>query len=363
MIKPMPKQTRVSSKSARNVAAAQRYEALVVTGLEDLAAAELRQLPGVRDVTTSLPGAVAFSYSGTPAALSTLQTVIAVFLVADYPVPRPRALLGDQHFRHLCSQIESVRRHHPAGAFATLYLAAAGSETAVMERLRNELLRATRLAAGSGEGDLLLRLRRPPTGGDGWQALIRLTPRPLATRAWRVCNLEGALNATVAHAMALLAPLRATDRVLNLACGSGTLLIERLAAGPAAQSLGCDTSPTALDCARRNIVAAGIADQVELQAWDARNLPLPDQSIDLLTADLPFGQLVGSHAENLDLYPVIFSEAARIARPQAVWSLITHEVRLTEQLLLQSADWAIDSVRRITLGGLHPRIFLLRRRE
>ena len=40
----------------------------------------------------------------------------------------------------------------------------------------------------------------PARGGDGWETLVRTTPRPLATRYWRVCNYEAALNATVAHA-------------------------------------------------------------------------------------------------------------------------------------------------------------------
>ena len=34
--------------------------------------------------------------------------------------------------------------------------------------------------------------------GEGWEVLVRLTPRPLTARPWRVCNWPGALNAVVA---------------------------------------------------------------------------------------------------------------------------------------------------------------------
>ena len=87
---------------------------------------------------------------------------------------------------------------------------------------------------------------------------MRLSPRPLTARAWRVCNLPGALNAVVAHAMVALSAPNPADRYLNLACGSGTLLVERLALGPARLAVGCDNAAGPLDCARANLRAAGL---------------------------------------------------------------------------------------------------------
>ena len=234
----------------------------------------------------------------------------------------------------------------------------------MLERLQAELGARTGLRVvppGAHEGDLHLRLRRAP-GDAGWELLARISPRPLGARPWRVRNMEGALNATVAHAMALLTKPDRRDHFLNLACGSGTLLIERAACAPAARLLGVDLSTDALASAEANAAAAGYADRIELRQGDARTLDLPDASIDALCADLPFGHLVGSHDENLTLYPAILAEAARVARRDAPFALITHEVRLMETLLLDSATWAIDETARVALGGLHPRIFVLRRR-
>jgi 23S rRNA G2445 N2-methylase RlmL len=357
------------SAPARRLATQQTYrcEATVAAGLEDIAQDELRRRlgPNVRLQTPALgqtePGAVRFDYTGDLRFLLNLQTVIAVFLVHQFAVPRPRALLGDEHFRALLQQIATARDLLPSAAYQTLYLGAAGSDTAVMARLKQELSSHTGLAIAPDEGDLLIRVRRT-ADGTGWETLVRLSPRPLATRPWRVCNMEGALNATVARAMVLLTQPKPSDCFLNLACGSGTLLIERLACGPVRRAIGCDTDDEALACAQTNLAASGYGELGELHAWDACALPLPEQSVDALCADLPFGNLVGSHAENLELYPALLAEAARVARPAALFVLITHEVRLMEALLERSAVWATVEVRRITLGGLYPRIFALRRR-
>lgn len=346
------------------------YEAEVAEGLEAIARDELRRRlggwarVGTPRVNRSGTAAIRLAFDGDPRELLAPRTVLAVYLVRAFAVPRPRALLGDEHCRALLAAIEAVRGLHPRDAFATFHLSAAGAESAVLTRLKEELARRTglRAVAAADEGDLALRLRRPPDRGAGWEALVRLSPRPLATRPWRVCNLEGALNATVAHAMALLTQPDPRDVFLNLACGSGTLLIERLAHGPARRAIGCDTSPEALACARANVAASGYGDAIELAPWDARALPLPEASVDALATDLPFGQLVGSHTENLALYPAVLREAARVARGGAPFALITHEVRLMESLLARSAEWAVDDAPRVNLGGLHPRIFVLRRR-
>jgi len=94
---------------------------------------------------------------------------------------------------------------------------------------------------------------------------------------------------------------------------------------------------------------------------DVRAVPLATGFATHLVADLPFGQLVGSHRENQTLYPSLLREAARIAQTDAGFALITHEIRLIEALLRHDPRWRTEQVWPITLGGLHPRIYLLRR--
>src|SRR5690606_5444439 len=202
-------------------------EAEVAEGLEHFAREEIAQVfpRFARLRSHQQPGSVRFTFSGDLRSLTKLKTVEAVFLVQTYPIPRPRALLGDANFRLLLRQIAEVRA---LDQFQTLYLSAAGAESKVMTRIKHDLAQQTGLVLAEDKGDLLLRIKPSPDGG--WETLVRLTPRPLVTRAWRVCNYEAALNATVAHVMTLLTEPQAQDVFVNLGCGSGTLLIERLSA-------------------------------------------------------------------------------------------------------------------------------------
>jgi SAM-dependent methyltransferase len=338
-------------------------EADLLEGLEHFGRTELqnRLRNYVKLNDSPANGVLRFYYSGQLSALLDMRSLTAIYLVRRFAVPRPRALLGHQHFTALLEQIAMVRALAPAGAYQTMRLSAAGEDSSVMSRLKGELAQHTGLAVASDEGDLLLRLRRSAAGA-GWETLTRLTPRPLATRAWRVCNRPGALNATLAHAMMSLSAPHPDDMIVNLACGSGTLLIERLALGPARSLHGCDTDPAALECARANLQAAGFSGLAQLERWDATDLPLADGSSTVICADLPFGQLVGSHRENEVLYPRLFAEATRIAAPGARLVLLTHEVRLLERVALHYVNaWRKGEELRVRTGGMAPRVYMFSR--
>ncbi len=311
--------------------------------------------------------AIAFRYSGDVERLLGLRTVVAAYLVLRFDIPRPLALLGDQHFRALLAGIAEARSLQPPGAFRTFHVDAAGHDSPVLLRLRRALADATGLADDPRAGDLQIRLRRaliPLEGGPptGWEALVRLSPRPLSVRAWRVHNLPGAVNATIAAAMAELSAPRSADRYLNLLCGSGTLLVERLLRGPAALAAGVDVDPVALAQSSDHLRAAGLEGKAVVVQMDATRLGFPDGQFDSLATDLPWGQLTGTHRENAELYPGVLREAHRVAAPGARLVLLTHEVTLLERVLSDLGDlWRVRRTIRILQGGLHPRIYLLGR--
>ncbi|PLS77818.1 MAG: RNA methyltransferase [Chloroflexi bacterium] len=370
----MPRQHNQQRQQPQREAAA--FEVEVIPGLEDIAGQELQRSLGRHMVREPIvrEGLLPIRYAGERTALLGLATVLAVYERHHFAIPRPKALLGQSAFDTLLRAIETVRALHPRDAFQTLRISAAGEESSVLVRLREQLANATGLAYVAEEGNLLLRLRRPldarkeaTQGSDpGWEVLIRLSPRPLSARRWRVCNLPGALNASVAHAMALLTQPHADDVVLNLACGSASLLIERLAAASARIAVGCDMDGGALECARANVAASG-ADGIRLELWDAGALPTPDAWVDAVLADLPFGQLVGSHERNLELYPRILREAARVTVAGGLFAAITQDIRLWERLVADAAaDWTLRQLLPIKLpfggGHLRPRIYVLQRK-
>ena len=333
----------------------------VVEGLEEVARVELATI-GARAVQAA-EGGLRFSFRGTATRLAALTTVQAVSLALRFDVPRPKSLLGDEHFRRLVASVRAVAR---TGRFDGFRFAAAGVGSSVFQRLADALAGATGLPYLPEDGELLLRFR-PDRERDRWEVLVRLTPRPSSTRAWRVCNRPGGLNATVAAAMNDLVGSGDADRYLNLMCGGGTLLVERALAGPAARIVGVDLDREAIACARVNLRAAGVVERVELAVADVTRLALPGDeafpagSFDVLVADAPWGDAVGHHRENLTLYPALLEAAARLAAPGARFALLSHEVRLTRTLLAASTRWRVEHSFQIGHGGHHPLLSVLNR--
>src|SRR5690606_25900251 len=151
------------------------------------------------------------------------------------------------------------------------------------QRIKAEIEKATGLVANDSKGDLWIRIR--PGRAGGWETLVRLAPRPLVTRDWRVCNMEGASNAATAHAMIYLTQPQPEADFVNLGCGSGTLLIERLSYGRAHSVIGIDRDSSALQCAWRNTAASGFENSIELLLGSMTEMPMKSQSASTLCAD------------------------------------------------------------------------------
>lgn len=336
------------------------FEAEFATGLMPIVKAEIDdciQQQG-RIIGTPRSDSLQFTYDGRIDDLLSLRTVIAVYTVLQFDVPRPKALLGHENFHRLC---DTIKHNLTLSDYQSLYISAAGSDSSVMVRLKNELASALDLAMADDEGDLLLRIRRTPNAKKGWDVLIRLTPRPLATRSWRVCNYEGALNASIASAIVHLTNPTPDDHFLNVTSGSGIMMIERALYGTCASVVGVDISQDALACSQQNADVAELDKLKQVQA-DAIQLPFRDNSFTKLVADLPFGQLIGSHDENEWLYPAILSESARVATFSARFVVITHEIKLMDAVVRQSSQWRLcEEPRKVAQSGYHPRIYVLER--
>lgn len=320
------------------------------------ATAELRAL-GAKLLRKS-DDALLFEHHGSRRELLSLRRCVAVFVVIGFDLPRPKALLGHAHLSRLIAAVGDVRREAPAGAYQGFRFGAAGSDSPAFRRLAEALSAASGLPERA-DGDLLLRVR--PGSRGGWEVLLRLTPRPLSARDWRVCNRPGGLNATVAVAAHDMLRTAATDRYLNLMCGSGTLLIERGLAGRWSRGVGVDLDPEALACAKANLAGAGLAARAELLPADATALPFESASFDRLSADLPWGDAVGRHRDNSELYPRFLTESARVASKGARMVAITHELRLFEAAVAGQSGWRAANTVRVFHGGHRPGLYLLER--
>ena len=345
----------------RRVKPSPLFEAEVIPGLESFAIDELHSRFGfkVAQVNRLRAGFIRFRFSGPAQLLKGLRSVIAVYQVHHFAIPRPKAFLGHEHFSRLAKIL-----HEAAQSFAlpprTFGIGAAGARSSVLQRLLQELLEKLKLEpADDGKGELYVRLL-PNREAAGWELLVRTSDHPLSARDYRVVNMPGSLNATAAYAMTQVEALGEQASVVNLCSGTSTILIEHALKQPQNQLLAIDRSESALRAGERNASASGLGHRIGHIQADAGQTPLPSCSADRLVADLPFGHHIGSHQSNMRLYPAMLREADRLARSKAAFIILTHEVKLLRQCLRQSS-WEVSSETRINLRGLHPRLFVLRR--
>ncbi|PPK98348.1 23S rRNA G2445 N2-methylase RlmL [Kineococcus xinjiangensis] len=339
-----------------------RLELVHLPGLADVVRGELAELPAVRRVR-AVPGredALDVEWSGGLRGALRLRTVVAPFLRLHFDVPRPRSLLSGEHFPRLLTALRTARDLDPATPVRSFRFDAAGRDSTVLRLLADQITAAARLRHDPDDGAVVIRLRR---GGEGWDVLVRLGARPLSARAWRRVGHPAAANATVAAAMTRLGGCAPGDRVANLMCGSGTLLVERLLAGPAALAVGVDASEEAVAATRENLAAAGLAEGARLVVADVESPEWAAEGpFDLLLADPPWGDKAGRHSESEQVHRLLLSRAAEVAAPGARLVVLTHEIRVMGRCLREAAaSWGLVSELSVFHKGHHPRIYVLHR--
>jgi ubiquinone/menaquinone biosynthesis C-methylase UbiE len=117
-----------------------------------------------------------------------------------------------------------------------------------------------------------------------WRDTTRVGPeraRDLAVRLERRAKAEDEIAAREAY-LGLLG-IAAGERVLDVGCGSGAVTREvAKRVGRGGLAVGLDPSPELLAVARDLAREAGVGDRVEFCEGDARRLPFPDRSFDVV---------------------------------------------------------------------------------
>lgn len=187
----------------------------------------------------------------------------------------------------------------------------------------------------------------------------RLTRDGSLHRRNRVGVGRSTLKASVAFSLCWLANPATATTLVDPLCGTGTIPIEAALQWPHLTVIGGDRSDDELRLAVLNREATGA--EVGLSRWDCRELPLETGSIDRIVSDLPFGRRVGSHQKNVHLYPRMLREMRRVLAPGGLMVLLTLERRLFTRLLARHEGLELERVIGISLSGLKPSVYVVRR--
>ncbi len=143
--------------------------------------------------------------------------------------------------------------------------------------------------------------------------------------------------------------LRGDERILDLGCGRGAVLLMAAQHLTTGRAVGVDLwrnldqSGNSLEATRRNAIAEGVADRVELHTGDMTALPFEDNCFDLVVSSLAVHNISGSAGREKAI-----SEAARVLRPGG--RLMIVDIRATRQHAAQLAKLGMSAVARRRLG-------------
>ncbi len=329
-------------------------EDLVLEVLEGCAASALEEAKQLGPARVVNPTELSLRCSDLDAVRG-LRRTVAASVAISVPARRPRELRETSVQQRVTAVGERIARQRPRVRCTGLRLAAAGAHTEDMTRLAETLGRSLNLPVDP-EGDMVVRVRRV---GETWQMLLRTTPRPLSTRAWRTVDYPGAVNATIAATVLDLLEVGEEDSLLDMTCGSGTFLVEQLHAVPPARAVGVDISADAIDAARAHQRAARRRGRIDWIHADVLTAPLEGGFSRILT-NPPWGMLHGDHEENEELHAALLARAAELAAPQARMGVLTQEIRRMQSVLARpGCPWRLLREHRFFQKGHHPRLFLL----
>jgi arsenite methyltransferase len=143
--------------------------------------------------------------------------------------------------------------------------------------------------------------------------------------------------------------LRGDERVLDLGCGRGAVLLLAARHLTTGRAVGvdiwrrADQSGNSEEAARRNAAAEGVADRVELHTADMTALPFEDDSFDLVLSSIAIHNLPGRAAREKAV-----GEAVRVLRPGG--RLLIADLWATGQYRTQLAKLGLTGITRRGLG-------------
>ncbi len=143
--------------------------------------------------------------------------------------------------------------------------------------------------------------------------------------------------------------LRGDEQILDLGCGRGAVLLMAAQHLPAGRAVGVDIwrkqdqSGNSPEATRRNAIAEGVADRVELHTASMTALPFPDESFDIVVSSLAIHNIKGEPGRDKAI-----DEAIRVLRTGG--RLLVVDIFATRRYVARLTERDMANVTRRGLG-------------
>lgn len=264
-----------------------------------------------------------------------LRSVARVYLVMQNSTYHPTYI--SNHKSILGNLVEIIVKHDD---FKTFKISCAGSISPEVRSIA-KYIQDTYKMEENEEADLKVHIIKLD---NCWEVGVQLTPRPLSVRDYRVVNMSGAMDPTVAYAVNSFCNLDSAKSYLNIFSGSGTLLIE---AGQSYSNLnkllGFDNEKKHLSLSIQNIKKAGLIEKIQVKEADIFDKPDLGK-FDAIVSDLPFGMSI-SKGENLEkVYETFIGYCEDTLNATGRLAIYTSEYEIIERILPKSKFKIIQSL-------------------
>ncbi|WP_018352131.1 TRM11 family SAM-dependent methyltransferase [Longispora albida] len=182
----------------------------------------------------------------------------------------------------------------------------------------------------------------------------------LTQRLGELHRMPASTNPLIAAVLVRLAKIEDGQTVLDPFCGAGTLLVTAAEMARPGLLVGTELRQRWAELAEANLAGRDLPGTV-LRA-DAQAVPLAGDSVDRIVANMPFGKRVGSHTANLDLYPAVLREVARLLRHNGRAVLFTDDKRLFKETVQRTPLLRVIKEIMLERGGLHPTAYVITKR-
>jgi ubiquinone/menaquinone biosynthesis C-methylase UbiE len=143
--------------------------------------------------------------------------------------------------------------------------------------------------------------------------------------------------------------LRGDERILDLGCGRGAVLLAAAKRVPSGRAFGVDIwkqsdqSGNSVNATRRNAQAEGVSDRVDVLTANLTALPFPAETFDLVVSNVAIHNIKGQTGRAMAV-----AEAARVLRPGG--RLLLADLSHTSVYARQLAQLGMADVGRRSLG-------------
>jgi 23S rRNA G2445 N2-methylase RlmL len=193
---------------------------------------------------------------------------------------------------------------------------------------------------------------------------MRLSDRSMRHRTYKLEHRPASLRPTIAAAMVHLAEPRPGFVVVDAMCGAGTILAEQSSynerfRGAAMTVTGGDIDFQAVKAAEFNLRRLG---GPVLSWWDARRLPIANDSVDRIISNPPFGKQLASPAEIGPLYQAMVAEYDRVLKPGGRAVLLVSDMEALRNGTAK-VGWSLEKQLRVIVLGQPAKISVWRKRS